>query len=121
MGFQSALKLQTALQIGIVVLSSIMILAVKGMILFRKMARENLARLTNLDTPIPFFRIFPKKTYLFILIFAPTGITLGKFLEDPVWRSIILFGVGAALFSGGVFYLAYWNKYFGSPAQEETT
>ena len=115
MGMRSALKLTIPLQIVSVILFVLGVMYLKGFLLFGKMARENMTRLKTLAQPIPIYRIFPRKTYIFILVFAPSGITLGKFLVNPYYRSMILLSVGAALFMGGFFYVMNWSRVFGSP------
>lgn len=112
MGGMAASRLTSPLQMGMVAGVVLLVAYFKGDHLFSKMARQNLRRLHLHDQPIPFYRLFPKKTYIFIGVFAPTGMLLGKFLIDPFYRAMVLLSVGASLFIGGLFYWIHWKKEF---------
>jgi hypothetical protein len=112
MGGRAAFHLTSPLQMGTVGGVVLLVAYFKGGHLFSKMARQNLRRLHLHDQPIPFYRLFPKKTYIFIGVFAPTGMLLGKFLVDPFYRAMVLLSVGASLFIGGLFYWIHWKKEF---------
>ncbi|PIE02243.1 MAG: hypothetical protein CSA81_08375 [Acidobacteria bacterium] len=112
LGAQSALRLHQKWEWLILLLLVSLIAYFKGIVLFGKLAKQNLFRLSRMEEPIPLYRVFSVKTYAMIAFFAPLGILLGQFLEDPLFHASILLSVGTALLLGGVQYAYHWKKYF---------
>ncbi len=88
----------------------------KGYHLFGSMARKNLLRIRCLPQPSPLYKLFPLKTYMFILMGGLFGMGIGMGLKSAAIKGPIVLGVGLALFTGGMVYIMNFRNCFPGPS-----
>ncbi|MCB2154390.1 ferrochelatase [bacterium] len=85
--------------------AAVLVGALKGGTVIRKMAMNNLKRLKRIPQPSPLYKVFSIPTWIVVLFFGSLGMVIRftHFLPDAL-RSFILIAVGLALFVGAFYY-----------------
>ncbi len=74
----------------------------KGQTILRRIALQNLSRLSRLHHPTPIHRVFPGSTWLLVAFFMGLGLAIRLSPLPLIVRSTVLLAVGLALLIGSL-------------------
>lgn len=108
-------EIESTVTAAIILIFSVLIIYFKGKAVFARLATKNLIRLRRIPQPAPFRMLFSRSSWLVILLMETVGMTLRFMPLNHSLRTVILLGVGGAMWVGVITYFTKFNLVKRSP------